>query len=349
MSIFSRRAPPRNARAGALRKEEVVAGFELLLGRPPVRDGEMEEALRLLNLRELVEYLIRSDEFRARYGLMTQSSGSHAGDAVTPGRSAPIFLGDRVLCWTHRGQRIYVVPQDVDLTPRILLNGTWEMHVEETMLRFVRPGDTVIDLGANVGYYTIILCAAVAPEGKVYAFEAHPDLVRLIAATMYINGLGHLVELHCCAVSDRPGTLSLALSPDHYGSGNVVPPGFIPTYDDNYPSRLDVPAVTLDAALADRIGAVDLLHMDIEGSEPLALRGARTLIERSPGIKIITEWSVHMMAARADLGAYVSWLDALGFRFWLIDRETAALSPVERTALLDLPHCDLLLSRTDPG
>jgi len=349
MSIFSRSARPANARAGALPTKVVVEAFELLLGRPPVRDGEVAAAQRHLNLRELVDHLIRSDEFRARHEMMTQSPSSDVPATIAPARPAPIFLGDRVLCWTHRGQRIYLVPQDVDLTPRILLNGTWELQIEETMLRFVRPGDTVIDLGANIGYYTIILCVAVAPEGKVYAFEAHPDLVRLIKATMYINGLSHLVELHCCAVSDRPGTLSLALSPDHYGSGNVVPPGFIPTYDENYPNRLDVPAVTLDATLADRIPAVDLLHMDIEGSEPLALRGAQTLIERSPRIKIVTEWSVGMMAARTDVGAYVSWLQGLGFRFWVIERETAALTPVAATDLLGLPHGDLLMSRTDLG
>ncbi len=230
-----------------------------------------------------------------------------------------------------------------------MVNGTWELHVEQTMLRFVRPGDTVIDLGANVGYYTIILGAAVAQKGIVYAFEAHPDLVRLLKATIYVNGFGHLIELHGCAVSDRSGTLTLALSPDHYGSGNVVPTGFTPAYDEGYPTRLEVPAVTLDATLGERVRAVDLMHLDIEGSEPLALRGAQALIERSPGIKIITEWSVNMMAVRVDLAAYIAWLSGLGLRFWLIDRETAQLIPVERTDLADLPHCDLLLSRTEPG
>jgi hypothetical protein len=53
---------------------------------------------------------------------------------------------------------------------------------------------------------------------------------------------------------------------------------------------------------------VDLIHMDIEGSEPRALRGAQAVIERSPKIKIITEWSVGMMSTRTDVGEYVKWL-----------------------------------------
>jgi FkbM family methyltransferase len=338
---FARRAKTGNAAAGTLTREQVILGFELMLGRPPIREGELAEGLRLRDLRELIGYLVRRDEFRSRYAV-----GAPPQAATRP---APIFLGDRVLCWTHRGQPLYVVPQDVDLTPRILANGAWELHVEQVMLRFARAGDTVIDLGANVGYYTIILCAAVAPKGIVYAFEAHPDLVRLLKATIHVNGFGPLIELHGCAVSDRPGTLTLALSPDHYGSGNVMPGGSDPGYDEGYPIRLQVPAVTLDATLGERVRAVDLMHLDIEGSEPLALRGAQALIERSPGIKIITEWSVTMMAAHVDLAQYVAWLDGLGFRFWLIDRETAQLSPVEQAGLVHLPHCDLLLSRTDPG
>jgi FkbM family methyltransferase len=329
--------------------EQVVAGFQLILGRPTVHHGEMEAALQLAGLPELVEHLIKTAEFRDRYVRLMQLQAVGETNAAPRKRHAAIFLGDRVLCWTHRGQPIYLVPQDVDLTPRILRDGAWEMHVEETMLRFARPGDTVIDLGANVGYYTIILAAAVAPRGKVYAFEAHPDLVRLLRATIHFNGIGELIELHCCAVGDRPGTLSLALSPDHYGSGNVVPPGFVPTYDEGYPTRIEVPAATLDATLGERLGAVNLMHMDIEGSEPFALRGAQALLERSPGVKIITEWSVGMMAMRVDVVEYSRWLAGLGFRFWLIDRDTAALRPLEQTDLLNLPHSDLLLSRTDPG
>src|SRR5260370_42107564 len=140
MSIFSRPARPANARAGALPTEVVVAAFELLLGRPPARDGEVAAAQRHLNLRELVDHLIRSDEFRARHELMTQSPSSGVPATVAPARPASIFLGDRVLCWTHRSQRIYLVPHEVDLTPRIVLHGSWELLIEERMLRVVAPG-----------------------------------------------------------------------------------------------------------------------------------------------------------------------------------------------------------------
>lgn len=347
MRVFSQRkhaalAQP-DAAPGPLTRDQVITAFELMLGRRPVDEWEIGAGRRAADLRGLVEQLIGSDEFRTRYEAMIR------GRAVGPARPAPILLGDRVLAWTRRGQRIYLVPQDVDMTPHILLHGTWEAHVEQTLLRFARPGSVVIDLGSNVGYYTIALCSAVEPSGRVYAFEPHPQLMRLLQATLFVNGLLHLIELHACAASDGPGNLILASSPDHYGSGNISPSQPDAGYAADYCERVEVPAVTLDAALGDRVASVDLMHLDIEGAEPLALRGAQSLIERSPNLKIVTEWSVGMMAARANVGDFVAWLDGLGFRFWRIDRQTAELSSVPRDAVAGLPHGDLLLSRTDPG
>jgi hypothetical protein len=65
-------------------------------------------------------------------------------------RPGPVLLGDRVFALTHRGQIIYLPPSDLDLTPRILRDGRWEPHVELTIARCLRRGDTVIEVGAWV-------------------------------------------------------------------------------------------------------------------------------------------------------------------------------------------------------
>ena len=326
----------------------MVAAFELLLARPPLLGGELEAAQKLPNLRELVDHLIGSDAFRVRYENIGRSRAAQPGGPAAIARLPPVYLGDRVLAATHHGQLMYLMPHDIDLTPGILLNGSWEPHVERTTIRQVRAGSTVIDIGANVGYHTIILGAFVAPGGRVFAFEPHPGLMPLLRANVHVNGLRHVVELSACAVADRSGSITLAWNADHCGSGNVSPGHSTPGFDADYPNRADVPVVTLDGALGDRVSQVDLIHLDIEGAEPLALRGARSLIERSPAVKIVTEWSVGMMSARADVGECVAWLEGMGFRFWLIEHNTANLLPVAPANLLDLPLCDLLLSRGEP-
>jgi FkbM family methyltransferase len=265
-----------------------------------------------------------------------------------------MFLGDRIFSFTHRGHIIYLVPTDVGLTPSILLYGQWEPHVEQTLVNSLFPGATVIDVGANVGYHTLRMAEAVGPSGQVHAFEANPEVTRLLRATMFVNGFSSWlgegrVRLYECAALDKPGTVILASSPEHSSSGHVVMDHKPSSdYGPGYSTRMQVPAVMLDAELADRVGTVDLIHMDIEGSEALALYGARGIVARSPTIKIITEWSVRMMETRADVGQYVAWLAELGFRFWRIE-PGANLIELDRATVLTTADCDLVLSRQEPS
>lgn len=318
--------------------EDVIACIELVLGRTPHPSlVDYHLGLGFPDRFALGKYMINTGEFRARYFAENQQN-----------RPAPVFLGDRILSTTHRGDVIYLIPSDLDLTPEILLRGGWEPHVEETIVRSLRSGDTVIDIGANVGYHTLAMAAAVGPSGQIHAFEPNPAAMRLLKATMFVNGFSSWrgtgrVSLYASATLDRPGTVTLASAPDHYGSGHVA--NLMTAAD--YSTRVDVPAVTLDSLLADRLGTVDLIHMDIEGSEPLALQGGRMLIERSPHVKIITEWSVGMMRSRANVEDFVTWLVEQNFNFWLV-QQGARLSQLEASTLSTLPHSDVLLTRGNP-
>jgi FkbM family methyltransferase len=316
--------------------DDIIACMEMIFGRTP--DPELVENHLQRGFPDrfaLGKYMIKTREFHNRY----------AGEMHNV-RPVSVFLGDRILTLTHRGNIIYLAPRDNDLTPWIALYGKWEPHVENTILASLRPGDTVIDIGANVGYHTLVMANGVGSGGQIHAFEANPEAMRLLRATMSLNAFGW-IRLYEKAVLDRPGTFTLASDPDHFGSGHVITDRESSDYGASYSKRVEVAAVTLDAELAHQVGTVDLIHMDIEGSEPLALRGGQALIERSPNIKIITEWSVGMMGARADVGEYVAWLVKLGFDFWLIEPATG-LTKIEPSATLTLPHCDLMLSRKNP-
>src|SRR5690242_17686570 len=98
----------------------------------------------------LGRYMIGTGEFQSRLSRISRLS-----------RSSSVFLGDRVLTSTHRGNALYLVPLELDLTPSIIRNGEWEPHVERTMVSLLRPGNIAIDVGANVGYHTLAMAAAV--------------------------------------------------------------------------------------------------------------------------------------------------------------------------------------------
>jgi FkbM family methyltransferase len=248
--------------------------------------------------------------------------------------------GDRALALTHRGQMIYLDTRDLGLTPHIAVHGTWEMDVEAVLGRLLRRGDHVAEVGANMGYHTLAMAEAVGPEGHIDSFEANPVVLPLLRATIAVNGFAGRVTLHPVAALDAPGEVSFSSDPEHIGSGHLAHE----LEAANYSRRATVPAVTLDAALAG-MPALDLLRMDAEGSEPQVLRGAAALIGRSPGLRILTEWSAPMMAVRSDLSALVAWLGGeLGFGFWRVAKG-GVLEPVPAENLPGLPHGDLLMMR----
>lgn len=315
-----------------------MAAYELLLGRPPESEAAIQHQLAnaegdaaTLGLR-----FIRSPEFRQRFAALT-------ADLPPSGRprQPPLFLGDRVLAETWRGERIFLPPTDLDLTPTLLRDGRWKPRVEATLARLARRGQWVADVGANVGAFTLALAHAVGPEGLVDCFEPHPHLARLLGATLQVNGLGGNVTLHARAALDRGGSAGFAVMPDHAASGALLPTG------PQHAERMSVPAVRLDEALAE-CPALDLLRLDINGCEPLALRGAENLIRRSPELRILSAWCMPAMRGRADVTALLAWLAELDFQAWWLNA-AAELEPLKLDALLAMPDGEVLFSRRDPA
>ncbi|WP_158292220.1 FkbM family methyltransferase [Paracraurococcus ruber] len=321
--------------APGVSRRDIVAAHELLLGRLPESEAAIRQFSDLPDRAALGTSLIRSPAFRAR--LATEG----VLDTLYHRRQT-VYLGDRILAYTHAGARMFLLPDDVDLTPHLLESGQWEAHVEAAIRRLLRPGQAAADIGANVGYHSLAIAQSIGPAGRLEALEANPAVARLLRATLASNGFLDRARVHAVAALDRPGQVTLAAAQDHHGSGHVAT-GLPDGWADRYPVQWEVPARRLDDLLPEA-ARLDLIRLDIEGAEPLALRGAEGVIRRSPGLRIIAEWSVPMMAPRTDLPGFVAWLSGLGFGFWRIG-DGGALDPVHPAATLELPHCDLLLSR----
>jgi FkbM family methyltransferase len=263
-------------------------------------------------------------------------------------RPAYVALGRYGAAVTRDGHRIHLLADDLSLTPTVALTGVWEPHVASLLRRLLRPGMLVAEGGANVGCHTLVMAEAIGPAGRLHAFEPVPDFPPLLERTLAANRLAARVVLHERALLDRVRPIELLLDPTMLGSGHLA----MVHASTRYSRRVAAQATTLDAALAaegDR--PLDLLRLDIEGSEALALHGAEATIRRSPRLRIVMEWSPPMLAARCDPAAEAAWLAGLGFRFWRIGRHGwrgHALHPVPAASLADLPHGELLASRDPP-
>jgi FkbM family methyltransferase len=192
------------------------------------------------------------------------------------------------LCRILGRYKMYVDRRDIGFAPHLMFEGFWEYWLTEFIWRNVAPGQVVLDVGANHGYYSLVLADLVGATGHVHAFEPNPRLLDLLGRTVALNGFWHLVRLHGAAVADRPGPpMAFVATEAEPKNGRLLMPGEAATAEPGA-IRTEVPVLSLDAAVP---GAVDFVKIDVEGAEELVWQGMQGLIERSPGIRIVMEFN----------------------------------------------------------
>ena len=189
----------------------------------------------------------------------------------------------------------------------------------------LRPGSVVVDVGANIGYHTLVLARVVGPSGRVFAFEPDPENFELLRKNVEMNGYRN-TYLFRAAVSDRGGSTALFLSSNTADHRTYQPP--------NQPREsVAVEACRLDDRLAD-LAALDFVKLDIQGFEWRALEGMRSLLERSAGCCLMIEfWPRGLVDAGCEPSRFLDRLAELGFELNHVVA-TGQLRPVEASELL---------------
>jgi FkbM family methyltransferase len=151
----------------------------------------------------------------------------------------------------------------------------------------LKEGMTVMDVGANVGMYSLLAARVVGPTGKVYAFEPVPDTFARLQEHITMNGLTHVVPISI-ALSDSNGTVKISVARN--GRSSL----FLHTTSD----FIEVPMETLDSFIASHgIEEVHAIKVDVEGSEMHVVRGMRQLLSRSDKPLLMFEINPSTLAA----------------------------------------------------
>lgn len=196
------------------------------------------------------------------------------------------YQGDHVsLCRVLGEILMYVDTHDLSLTPHLLARGYWEMWVSQAIASYVKPGMSCIDVGANIGYFTLLLSDLVGEQGFVEAFEPQPRLCELLQRSISVNGFGRKAQVLQYAVSDVAGSGTLTEHPRLMGSASLASMSGLPDI-----SRRQVKVVTLDG-LVPRERPIDFVKIDVQGYELRVLRGMKQLILGSPKIAIAMEFT----------------------------------------------------------
>jgi len=216
---------------------------------------------------------------------------------------------------------------------RILL----EMYSGDPYIEFMRakvpPGGSVIDVGANIGFYTVLAGLAVGCTGQVHAFEPQPAIYEQLVYHIALNNLDNCCFANAMAVGESSGSVTLVVpSRTHSGIAHLAcRDGTAGAAEEE---RMEVPCIALDDYLREhKIHRIDYLKMDVEGAELLVCKGAKEMWRRMPPTYIQCEVGEEQCAQMGysprDL---LSFLGEMGYQGYLFDT-AGQLCPTSAEAL----------------
>jgi FkbM family methyltransferase len=263
--------------------------------------------------------------------------------------TASVFTGtDWALVRLDSGEYIAVDTNSIDAMP-YLLGRPIEPHAVFVFRCFLRPDAVVLDIGANFGLYTAIAATVVRQHGQVFAFEGNPHTFDLLLRTASANGLlsRPVVWPLNLLVSDRDGRGTLHYDEKALGGATMIDVGEAGAREFSKVGlrlrSIENEMATIDTILPPDL-AVDLAKIDVEGHEPLVMRGMSKTIARSPRLRFIIEYNDQFLAHTVPAAQFLSDIHQMGFRVCKILRnlQLELLEPYETP----IGHFELLLTRS---
>ena len=238
---------------------------------------------------------------------------------------------------------------DPPISGKIAKRGVYEPPETETILHLVKPGMTFVDVGANIGYFSLMAAKAMGGYGQVDAYEPEPDNYKLLERNIMDNGLEDIINPYQYALSNGDGLISLYISPtanhgDHRGFAT----------EEESREMINVPATTGNYIYKNE--HIDFIKCDVQGLEGHVLDGFAATIQRIDRIALLIEywpWGLD----RAGYGAerFISSLKQLGFSLYRMMRGHKLIVPIDGQDLIKFVelrgfgHVNLLCLKGDWG
>jgi FkbM family methyltransferase len=231
-------------------------------------------------------------------------------EAASRAESRAVYLGqETVLCRVLGKYLMYADAQETGITPHLCMDGYWESWITVALARTLRPGWHCLDVGANHGYYTLLMADGVGQEGRVIPVEPTPRLADLLRQTLDVNGFPH-VAVAAEAASETDGeTLQLVIPPRRSMNARLSREA------GPKDTVVEVKSVTIDALTRDW-PRVDLIKIDVEGAEESVWRGMQRTTQENSRLAVILEFNVERYD---DARGFLGMIEREGFRLRYID------------------------------
>ena len=177
------------------------------------------------------------------------------------------------------GHKMLVNANDTGMAPYLIMHGWYDKGQTDFFKHILKPGMVFIDIGANIGYFSLIAASIVGSAGKVVAFEPDDEHFDLLRRNIENNNYKNITPIKM-AVSDTTGVVEFYRNPVNLCAHSLIE-------SEGY-SMVKVAATTLDDFFHDE--RIDVIKIDVEGAEPIALRGMRGVIRNNKNLILVSEF-----------------------------------------------------------
>ena len=238
--------------------------------------------------------------------------------------------------------RFLLLRKDIGISRTILTTGSWAVDDVALFRKIVKPGQTVLDIGANLGHHSVVFSRLVGPAGRVYSFEPQNIMLQLLGANLALNGCSNARALPMALGEFDGRTRMLPLDYEQENNFGALGLSVHPGWSTGQPIRI----ARLDTILEEEeIGPVDFVKIDVQTFELFVLRGAtRFLADQSPllFVEIAPFWTQRMNGY--DAREIYHLLVKLGYR--LYDKQFQPIDPGAAMTVEENTEWDILASKT---
>lgn len=246
------------------------------------------------------------------------------------------------LITTHQGFPLIFNANDRFLGKFLLKNKGYATNLDEYYEYFLTTGSTVIDIGSDYGYHTVLFASKAGKFSTIYSIEPRADSMRVAGYNYNLNKVDNVVVLNKLLYSY--GSPRYLHAPKYSTMWEVVldeKAGYVKDKDALY----QVQAHSLDEVIKNVFG-VNLMRINGNGTELEIIKGARSVIEKSPNIGIFLNWNAPLLSSYSDILHTTRQLAEIGFNFWLVD-SVGNLQILSEKDLKSLKGGDVIITKKD--
>ena len=211
-----------------------------------------------------------------------------------------------------------VIDVAADVARSLVTSGEWERYESRLFSTALEEGMVAVDIGANIGLYTLEAAQKVGSKGNVIAFEPEPHNFDLLCRNIEANHFRNVTPVRK-ALSNQRGVARLAISPDNLGAHHIETS---PSAGDS----VEVETLSLDEYFCGRSSRIDVIKIDAEGAEMSILGGMRGLLDANPHLILFTEFAPRAIRDSGyDPEEYLQELSALGFQLGIVDQKNTRI------------------------